>query len=76
MTPIPGSVVRTLSIRRAASALRETPKVGMRWRPEFIHCIGKRGDDFMVVLDIGQVFSAGAHDRADSSLSEQEQHVA
>jgi purine-binding chemotaxis protein CheW len=41
-----------------ASALQETPKVGMRWRPEFIRCIGKRGDDFMVVLDIARVFAA------------------
>ena len=49
----------------AASALQEAPKVGMRWRPEFIRCIGKRGDDFMIVLDIARVFSADAHDEAD-----------
>ncbi len=42
----------------AAAALQEAPKVGMRWRPEYIHCIGKRGDDFMVVLDIAAVFAA------------------
>jgi purine-binding chemotaxis protein CheW len=42
----------------AAASLQEAPKVGMRWRPEFIQCIGKRGDDFMVVLDIARVFSA------------------
>jgi purine-binding chemotaxis protein CheW len=52
----------------SASALQETPKVGMRWRPEFIRCIGKRGDDFMVVLDIARVFAAttddGVHDHA------------
>jgi purine-binding chemotaxis protein CheW len=41
----------------AAAALQETPKIGMRWRTEFIRCIGKRGDDFMVVLDIARVFS-------------------
>lgn len=45
----------------AASALQEAPKVGMRWRPEFIRCIGKRGDDFMVVLDIARVFAAASH---------------
>jgi purine-binding chemotaxis protein CheW len=50
----------------AASALREAPKVGMRWRPEFVRCIGKRGDDFMIVLDIARVFvGATAHDDAD-----------
>src|SRR5581483_7142025 len=31
----------------AASALEETPKIGMRWQPEFIRCIGKQGDDFV-----------------------------
>jgi purine-binding chemotaxis protein CheW len=41
----------------AASALEETPRIGMRWRPEFIRCIGKRGGDFIVVLDIGRIFS-------------------
>ena len=41
----------------AASALQETPKVGLRWRPEFIRCIGKRGDNFMVVLNITRIFS-------------------
>ncbi len=43
----------------AAAALQETPRIGTRWRPEFIRCIGKRGDDFMVVLDIARVFSTG-----------------
>ena len=41
----------------AAAALEETPRIGMRWRPEYISCIGKRGADFIVVLDIGRIFS-------------------
>jgi purine-binding chemotaxis protein CheW len=41
----------------AAASLQETPKIGMRWRPEFIRCIGKHGGDFMVVLDIERIFS-------------------
>ena len=43
----------------AASALEETPRIGMRWRSEYIRCIGKRGNDFIVVLDIGRIFSGG-----------------
>ncbi len=43
----------------AAASLEETPRIGMRWRPEFIRCIGKRGNDFIVVLDIGRVFGHG-----------------
>ena len=48
----------------AATALQEAPKVGMRWRPEFILCIGKRGEDFMVVLDIERVFADGSNEDA------------
>ncbi|HWL18236.1 MAG TPA: chemotaxis protein CheW [Bradyrhizobium sp.] len=41
----------------AASALEETPRIGMRWRPDYIRCIGKRGADFIVVLDVERIFS-------------------
>jgi purine-binding chemotaxis protein CheW len=60
----------------AASDLREAPKVGMRWRPEFIRCIGKRGDDFIVVLDIENVFATPAADRTDNAGGWPEQHAA
>jgi purine-binding chemotaxis protein CheW len=40
-----------------AASIEETPQIGMTWRREFIRCIGKRGDDFIVVLDIGAIFS-------------------
>lgn len=42
----------------APSAIEETPRIGMRWRPEFIRCIGKRDDEFIIVLDIDTVFNA------------------
>lgn len=32
------------------------PQIGMRWRPEFVRAIGRRGDDFVMVLDIARVF--------------------
>jgi purine-binding chemotaxis protein CheW len=41
----------------AASSIEETPKVGMRWQPEFIRCIGKRKDDFVIVPDMERLFS-------------------
>jgi purine-binding chemotaxis protein CheW len=34
------------------SQMAETPKIGMVWRHEYIRCIAKRDDDFIVVLDI------------------------
>lgn len=49
------------------ASLSETPQIGMRWRPEFIRCIGKHGADFIVVLDIERLFSNGTDDRAGSS---------
>ncbi len=39
------------------AALEETPKLGMKWRPDFIRCIGKRGTDFIVVPNIERIFS-------------------
>jgi purine-binding chemotaxis protein CheW len=42
-----------------AAVLQETPKLGMKWRPEFIRCIGKRGTEFIAILDIDRIFSDG-----------------
>ncbi len=57
----------------AASALQEAPVVGMRWRPEFIRCIGKQGDDFVAVLDIARVFTDAVRGEpgADRTVTEQ-----
>jgi purine-binding chemotaxis protein CheW len=38
--------------------LEETPRIGMIWRQDYIRCIGKRGEDFIVVLDIAAMFSS------------------
>jgi len=42
----------------SASSLEDTPRIGMRWRPEYVLCVGKRGADFIVVLDVERIFSA------------------
>ncbi|HEY9250765.1 MAG TPA: chemotaxis protein CheW [Rariglobus sp.] len=34
------------------------PTIAMRWRSEFIHGMGKRGDEFIIILDIAAVFTA------------------
>ncbi|HLO79061.1 MAG TPA: chemotaxis protein CheW [Magnetospirillum sp.] len=41
-----------------AESQAETPRIGMRWRSDFIRCIGKRSSDFIIVLDIDRVISA------------------
>jgi purine-binding chemotaxis protein CheW len=40
------------------AGLEETPRIGMRWRSEFIRCIAKRGSDFVIVLNIERIFAA------------------
>ena len=36
----------------------EVPKVGTRWRPEFVRAIGRRNGQFVMGLDIGPVFAS------------------
>ncbi|MBZ0164106.1 MAG: chemotaxis protein CheW [Notoacmeibacter sp.] len=38
------------------ASIEEAPKVGMRWRPEYVKGIGKRGDDFIIFPDMGRIF--------------------
>jgi purine-binding chemotaxis protein CheW len=39
-----------------AAAIQDAPKVGMRWRPEFVKGIGKRNGNFIVIPDLGRIF--------------------
>ena len=34
------------------------PRIAMRWRTEFIEGMGRRGDDFIIILDVNAVFSS------------------
>ena len=34
------------------------PRIAMRWRTDFIQGMGKRGDEFIIVLDVNAVFSS------------------
>ena len=36
----------------------QVPRFGTRWRPEFVQCIGRRNNDFVMVLDIGRIFAS------------------
>jgi len=53
----------------AAASIEETPRIGLRWRSEFIAGIGKRGADFIVLLDLEQILASApeAAPRATSS---------
>ena len=39
-----------------ASSIEEAPKVGVRWPPEYVRGIGKRGDEFIILPDLEQIF--------------------
>jgi purine-binding chemotaxis protein CheW len=43
-----------------ADALEETPQIGMRVRSAFVHCIGKRAGEFVVVLDLAAILRIDA----------------
>ncbi|MDB5430369.1 MAG: CheW protein [Caulobacter sp.] len=35
----------------------DAPRVGLRWRADFIRCLAKRGADLIVVPDLDQIFA-------------------
>ncbi len=41
----------------AAASLEATPRIGLRWDPELITCIGKRNGAFIAVLDMGRILA-------------------
>ncbi len=43
------------------------PRIGMRWRADFIKGVGKRNDEFIVILDIDRIFSADELAKVDTS---------
>ena len=41
-----------------AASIQEAPRVGMRWRPEFVRAIGKRNGGFIIIPDMGRIFES------------------
>lgn len=44
-------------IDASRAALDELPRLGTRWRPEFIRGVAKQDEGFVIVLDIGRVLA-------------------
>jgi purine-binding chemotaxis protein CheW len=40
------------------ASIEEAPKVGMRWNPEYVRGIAKRGEDFIIIPHMGRIFGA------------------
>jgi purine-binding chemotaxis protein CheW len=41
-----------------AGSIEAVPRIGIRWNTEFMKGIGKRGDRFVILLDVNRVFSS------------------
>jgi purine-binding chemotaxis protein CheW len=39
-----------------AASVQDAPRVGMRWRPEFVAGIGRRRDSFLIIPDLARIF--------------------
>jgi len=40
----------------AGASIEGTPPVGMKWPPDYVRGIGKRGDDFIIIPNIERIF--------------------
>jgi purine-binding chemotaxis protein CheW len=49
-------VYEVTALERAAT--EAAPRVGMRWRQDYIRCLAKRGGDFIVVPDLQKIFKS------------------
>mgnify|MGYP001063293419 CR=1 FL=1 len=54
-----------------AASIEEAPRVGMRWRPEFIRGIGKRNGGFIIIPDLGRIFETQGGRSAPLAASEE-----
>lgn len=52
------------------AAIEEAPRVGMRWRTEYVRGIGRRGEDFVIIPDMGRIFGTEGGRSTPSELGE------
>ena len=61
------SVHEVLELER--SQIREPPRIAMRWRADMIDGLGKKGEQFILVLDIARVFATEPATTPDAAQS-------
>ena len=66
--------IRTDKVHEVTTLVRSAgeppPSVGMRWRPDFIDCLVKRGSDFIILPNLRAIFSANTlHKKPGSSTT-------
>jgi purine-binding chemotaxis protein CheW len=58
-------------IELEAANINPPPRIAMRWRTEFIQGMGRRGDDFIIILDVNAVFASDELALVDGIAQEQ-----
>ena len=53
-----------------SASIEEAPKVGMRWRPEFVKGIGKRNGGFIIIPNMERIFETPGGRSASAAASE------
>jgi purine-binding chemotaxis protein CheW len=53
--------------------IEKPPKIGSRWRSEFIRGIGKQEDQFIIILDIDRIFSTDELAIVEEAVAETEE---
>jgi len=56
------------------AATETPPRIGLRWRQDFVHCLAKRDEDIIVVPDLSAIFAARGQARAGASISQLSAH--
>jgi purine-binding chemotaxis protein CheW len=41
-----------------AAAIQDAPRVGMRWRPDYVRAIGKRNGGFVIIPNLNRIFES------------------
>jgi len=52
------------------AATEAPPRIGLRWRQDFVHCLAKRDEDIIVVPDLAAIFAARGQASAGASISQ------
>jgi purine-binding chemotaxis protein CheW len=61
-------------IEIAATDINPPPRIAMRWKTEFIQGMARRGEDFIIILDVNAVFASDEVALVES-LAQSEQEV-
>jgi purine-binding chemotaxis protein CheW len=56
------------------AATEAPPRIGLRWRQDFVHCLAKRDDEIIVVPDLAAIFAARGQPRAGATITQLSTH--